>query len=101
MRMSIANNIKLALLKINNAKKFIKFVEERSQTIDKSFIGILMSSLTVMKFDSSRIMHEHVIDVMNIATRLKYLRIIGSKSFFVQFILNLLSSKYGPFQDEL
>ena len=30
MRMSIASNIKLALHKIDNAKEFMKFVEERS-----------------------------------------------------------------------
>jgi len=31
MRMSIANNIKSALSKTENAKEFMKFVEERSQ----------------------------------------------------------------------
>ena len=39
MRMSIANNIKSALPKTQNAKEFMKFVEERSQTIDKSLVG--------------------------------------------------------------
>ena len=36
MRMSIANNIKSALPKTESAKEFMKFVEERSQTADKS-----------------------------------------------------------------
>ena len=39
MRMSIASNIKSALPKIDSAKEFMKFVEERSQTTDKSLIG--------------------------------------------------------------
>jgi len=43
MRMSIANNIKSALPEIENAKEFMKYVEERSQTVDKSLAWTLMS----------------------------------------------------------
>jgi len=53
MRMSITNNIKSAFPKNNNAKEFMKFVEEHSQTVDKSLVGTLMSTLTTMKFDYS------------------------------------------------
>jgi len=74
MRMSIASNIKVALPKIDNVKEFKKFVEEHSQTVDKSLTGTLMSTLTTMKFDSSRTMHEHVIEMTNIVARLKSLR---------------------------
>ena len=51
-----------------------------------------------MKFDSSHTMYEHVIEMANIATRLKTLGMTVNKNFFVQFILNSLSSEYGPFQ---
>ncbi|XP_019429207.1 PREDICTED: uncharacterized protein LOC109336848, partial [Lupinus angustifolius] len=53
MRMSIAGNIKSALPKTESAKEMLKFVEERSQTADKSLAGTLMSTLTTMKFDGS------------------------------------------------
>ena len=39
MRMPVANNLKTTLLKTNNAKEFKKFVEERSQTANKSLLG--------------------------------------------------------------
>ena len=58
MRMSIASNIKSALPKTDNAKEFMKFVEERSQTTDKSLVGTLMSTLTTMEFEGSRTMHD-------------------------------------------
>jgi len=74
MRMSITSNTKVALPKIDNVKEFKKCVEERSQTVDKSLTGTLMSTLTTMKFDSSRTMHEHVIEMTNIVARLKSLR---------------------------
>jgi len=51
----------------------MKFVEECSQTTDKSLVGTLVSTLTIMKFDDSRTMHEYVIEMKNIVARLKYL----------------------------
>ena len=98
MRMSIASNIKSAFSKTDEAKEFMKFVEERSQIVDKSLTRTLMSTLTTMKFDSSRTMHEHVIEMTNIAARLKSLGMAVDEGFLMQFILNSLSSEYGPFQ---
>jgi len=68
MRMTVADSIKIALPKTDNAKEFIGLVGERSQTADKSLAGTLMSTLITMKFDGSRTMHERVIEMTNIAT---------------------------------
>ena len=54
---------------------------------------VLMGTLTTIKFDGSRTMHEHVI-----VARLKSLGMNVDKNFLVQFIINLLPSEYGPFQ---
>ena len=75
MIITVANNIKTTLPKIESAKKFMGLVGEYSQTTDKSVVGTLMSTLTTMKFDGSRTMYEHVIEMTNIAARLKTLRI--------------------------
>ena len=53
MRMTIADSIKKALPKIESAEKFMGLVGKRSQTVDRSLAGTLMSTLTIMKFDSS------------------------------------------------
>ena len=98
MRMSIANNIKTALPKTDNAKEMLKFVEERSQIADKSLAETIMSTLTVMKFYGSRTMHEHVIEMTNLSPRLKSLGMEVDESFLVRFILNSLPNEYGPFQ---
>ena len=50
-------------------------VEEHSQIADKSLVGTLMSTLIIMKFDSSHTMYEHVIEMTNIPARLKTLEI--------------------------
>ena len=57
-----------------------------------------MSTLTTMKFDGSRTMHEHVIEMTNIVTRLKTLGMTVNENFVIQIILNLLMSEYDPFQ---
>ncbi|KAF1894744.1 hypothetical protein Lal_00021037 [Lupinus albus] len=57
-----------------------------------------MSTLTTMKFDDSRTMHEHVIEMTNIAAKLKILGMDVDENFLVQFVLNSLPSEYGPFQ---
>ena len=96
--MNIASNIKTTLPKIENAKDFLKFVEESSQTTDKSLVGTLMGTLTTMKFDGSRTMHEHVIEMTNVAARLKSLGMEVEQNLLVQFIVNSLPSEYDPFQ---
>ncbi|XP_027368150.1 uncharacterized protein LOC113874128 [Abrus precatorius] len=98
MRISVAENIRTALLKTESAKQFMKSVEEHSQTADKSLAGTLMSTLTNMRFDGSCTMHEHVVEMTNIAARLKSLGMTVDESFLAQFILNSLSTEYGPFQ---
>ena len=99
MRMTVANNIKSTLTTTESAKKFKKLVEEKSQTTDKSLAGTLMSTLTTMKYDGSRTMHEHVLEMTTLAAKLKNLGMNVDEYFLVQFILNSLPpEQYGPFQ---
>ena len=64
--MSIVSNIKSAFSKTDSLREFTKFVEEHSQITDKSLARTLMSTLTTIKFDGFRTMHEHVIEMTNI-----------------------------------
>lgn len=98
LRMIIATNIKTSLPKPENAKDYMKAIEDRFKTADKSLAGKLMADLTTMKFDGTRSMHEHVIEMTNLAAKLKNLRLSVDEAFLVQFIVNSLLSQYGPFQ---
>ena len=57
-----------------------------------------MGTLTTMKFDDWRTMHEHIIEMTNVATRLKSLGMEVEQNFLVQFIINSLLSQYGIYQ---
>ena len=59
----------------------LNFEEEHFQIADKSLSRTLMSTLTTMKFDGSRSMHEHVIEMTNLSTKLKSLGIEVDESF--------------------
>ncbi|KAL5835101.1 hypothetical protein ACOSQ3_014690 [Xanthoceras sorbifolium] len=98
MRIRVAKNIKSTLPKTESAKEFMNFVENHSQTANKSLAGTLMGTLTIIKFDVSRTMYEHVIEMIKIAAKLKSLGINVDENFMVQFIINSLTSKYSPFQ---
>jgi len=98
MRMIATNNIKTNLPLTESAKEFMGLVGERSQTTDKSLARTLVSTLTTMKFDGSRTTYEHVIEMTNITTKLKTLRMTVNENFLIQFSFTSLPSKYGSFQ---
>ncbi|CAA7062178.1 unnamed protein product [Microthlaspi erraticum] len=98
LRMTITSNIKTSLPDVDKAKTYLTAIEERFKTEDKSLAGKLMADLTTMKYDGTRSMHEHCIEMTNLAAKLKNLGMSVDDSFLVQFILISLSPQYGPFQ---
>ena len=90
MRMTIVNNIKTTIPKIDNAKEFISNVEDHFKTANKSLVGTLMAKLTTMKFDGKHGIQENAIKMTNLATQLKTLGINVDEFFLIQFILNFL-----------
>ncbi|XP_015163497.1 uncharacterized protein [Solanum tuberosum] len=90
MRMIVANNIKSTIPQKESDTEYLKFVEERFRSADKSLAGTLMAELTTIKFDGSRSMQNHIIEMTNIASRLSTLGMKVDDTFLVQFILNSL-----------
>jgi hypothetical protein len=98
MQMSIVNNIKSTLPECDSAKEFFKNVEERFRSIDKSLMGTLVAELTTMKFDGTRGMHEHIIEMTNLTTKLKALGMNVDEFLLMQFIFNSLPPQYELIQ---
>ncbi|KAJ0082261.1 hypothetical protein Patl1_12123 [Pistacia atlantica] len=69
----------------------MKLAEDSSQSesADKSHFETLMAKLTTIKYDGSRTMHELVIEMSNLAARLRAMGMIVDESFLVQFKLTL------------
>ena len=64
----------------------MKFVGERFRTIDKSLVETLKSKLTTMKFDGMRGMHEHVLEMTNLAAQLKTLEMKVDELFLCNLV---------------
>ena len=96
--MTISNNIKSTIPQIESAKEFLAFVEEHFRSADKSLAGTLMAKLTTMKYDGSKGMQDHIIEMTNIAVRLKSLGLAMEDYFLVQYMLNSLPPEYEHFQ---
>ena len=73
-------------------------MEEHFRSIDKSLTGTSMAELTTMKFDGTRGMNEHILEMSNLAAKLKDLGMNVDEFFLVHFILNSLPLQYGLFQ---
>ena len=98
MRMTISNNIKTSLPQIEFASEFLKSVEEHFKRADKSLAGTLMVELTTMKYDGQKGIHQHILNTIEKATKLKALGMGMDESFLVQFVLNSLPSQFAPFK---
>jgi gag-polypeptide of LTR copia-type len=58
-----------------------------------------MSKLTTMKYDGSLTMHQHILEMTSLASKLKGVEMTVDEPFLVQFIINYLPfDQYGPFQ---
>ncbi|KAA0039631.1 UBN2_2 domain-containing protein [Cucumis melo var. makuwa] len=86
MRMTVAKNIKSTIKNTEDAKEFMKSVEKcsQSESADKSLAGTLMSTLTNIKFDGSRTIHEHILEMTNLAARLKTMGMEVNENFWYQ-----------------
>ncbi|KAG5548562.1 hypothetical protein RHGRI_014050 [Rhododendron griersonianum] len=98
MKMTIANNIKTSLPQNTNALEYQKAMEYCFKSADKSLVGTIMAELTAMKYDGSRRVQEHILNMYDKVTKLATLRIQMDESFLIQAILNSLLAQFGPFK---
>ncbi|XP_028081257.1 uncharacterized protein LOC114282718 [Camellia sinensis] len=92
MKMTIANNIKTSLPQIVNALEYLKTVEDRFGSADKSLAGTIMVELITMKYDGNRGVQDHILNMADKDAKLKMLGMQVDETFLVQFILNSLPS---------
>ena len=72
----------------------MKFVNVHSHTTNKSSVGTLMCTLTNIKYDGSRPMHRHVLEMMTLAAKLKTLGINVGEYFFISIPCLLSNMTY-------
>ncbi|XP_028075147.1 uncharacterized protein LOC114277453 [Camellia sinensis] len=94
----ISQSIRGSIPPSNKVKNYMRAIEKQFVSSDKALASTLMNKLPGMKHNNSRSVREHIVEMRDIAARLKSLEIEISESFLANFILNSLPVEYGAFQ---
>ncbi|RVW51338.1 hypothetical protein CK203_075501 [Vitis vinifera] len=98
IKSSIGKSIRGSISECAKVKEYLKAIEQQFETSDKALASTLMTKMCSMKFNGTKGVREHIMEMRDIVAQLKSLEIEMSESFLVHFILNSLPSKYGPFK---
>ncbi|XP_019248421.1 PREDICTED: uncharacterized protein LOC109227677 [Nicotiana attenuata] len=94
----ISQSIRGSIPNSDKVKAYMKAIDEQFVSSDKALASTLMKRLSSMTFDRSRIVREHIMEMRDIAAKLKSLEVDMSEPFLVHFILNSLPAEYGSFK---
>ncbi|KAL9441146.1 hypothetical protein AB3S75_019760 [Citrus x aurantiifolia] len=92
----VGKHIRGSIPDCDKVKDYLNAIEQQFETSGKAMASTLMSKLPSMKFTVTKGVCEHIMEMRDIAARLKSLEIEISESFLVYFILNSLPQEYGP-----
>ncbi|KAL9440899.1 hypothetical protein AB3S75_019556 [Citrus x aurantiifolia] len=84
----VGKSVRGSILDCDKVKDYLNAIEQQFETSDKAMASTLMSKLSSIKFTGTKGVCEHIMEMRDIAGRLKSLEIEISKSFLVHFILN-------------
>ncbi|GKV09415.1 hypothetical protein SLEP1_g20923 [Rubroshorea leprosula] len=90
MKSSVSKSIRGSIPAMDKIKDFLKAIEEQFGKFDKALANTLMKKLSSMKFDHSKVVREHIMEMRDIAAKLD--------SFLLHFVLNSLPLEFGPFK---
>ena len=79
-------------------REYLKAIDEQFETSDKTLANTMMTNIYSMKFNGTKEMREHIIEMRDITAQLKSLEIEISESFLIHFILNSFLFEHGPFK---
>ena len=79
-------------------KGYLKAIEKQFENSDKALANTLLIKMCSTKFNGSKGVREHIMEMRDIDAQLKLLEIEMSESFMVPFTLNSLPSEYRPFK---
>ena len=98
MKSKITKNICKSILDSSKAKELLATIKQQFKTSNKALTCTFIRTLTTKRYDWINGIHEHIMEISNIAKQLKALDMTIIESFLVQFILNPFFPQFGPFK---
>jgi gag-polypeptide of LTR copia-type len=77
---------------------YLKELEQRFVRNEKAEIGILLNKLCTMKYNGRNNVREHILEMMNIASKLKAHKLDITEDMLVYLSLNSLPTFFGQFK---
>jgi hypothetical protein len=82
-------------------KAYKQTIDAQFVSFDKALASTLMKRPSNMTLDKSRSVREHIMEMIDIAAKLKSFEVEMSESFLVHYILNSLPMEYGQLMNFL
>lgn len=98
IKMTIAKNIRRSIPLSTKARDYLAFMKQCFVSCDQFFTKTLMAEFTIIKYDGSSGVQEHILQMVDIEAQLEALDMKGNEPFLLQIILNSLPHQFGPFK---
>ena len=98
IKTKISVSIRGSFEQYDNVRALMKAIDEQFATSDKALANTLIIKFSSMKLTEIHGVREHIMQMKDIAAKLKTLEVEKSETFLVHYILNTLPQQYGPFK---
>ncbi|GAV88169.1 UBN2_2 domain-containing protein, partial [Cephalotus follicularis] len=98
MKSSISIAIRGAITDSNDAKTYFASVEEQFKGYSKAYASTLIMKMLTTRYDGTSGVHEHIMTMNDMDSKLKGMEMEISKGFLVHFIMTSLPVQFDPFK---
>ena len=98
MKHSIPETIRGAVPEVNNAKAFFDAIAECFQKNEKAETGTMLSNLLAMRYKGKGNIREYIMEMSNLASKLKTLKLEPSDDLLMQLVLLSLPPQFSQFK---
>ncbi|KAH7836424.1 hypothetical protein Vadar_001106 [Vaccinium darrowii] len=95
---SISDTIRGAMPEEENAKKFLSQIADRFVASEKVEACTLLSKLVTMRHNGKGNIREYIMEMSNLVTKMKALKLEFSQEILVYLVLISLPTQFGPFK---
>ncbi|KAH7857196.1 hypothetical protein Vadar_010122 [Vaccinium darrowii] len=95
---SISDTIRGAMPEEENAKKFLSQIADRFVASEKVEACTLLSKLVTMRYNGKGNIREYIMEMSNLVTKMKALKLEFSQEILVYLVLISLPTQFGPFK---
>ncbi|KAH7864764.1 hypothetical protein Vadar_033519 [Vaccinium darrowii] len=95
---SISDTIRGAMPEEENAKKFLSQIADRFVASEKVEACTLLSKLVTMWYNGKGNIREYIMEMSNLVTKMKALKLEFSQEILVYLVLISLPTQFGPFK---